>query len=384
MEYIENAKIIENQIIKDRRVIHQNPEFGMELPQTVAFVKGRLESMGYEVTSCGGGLVTTVGNGGKVILLRADMDALESCEENNCTFKSQNKFAHLCGHDMHTAMLLGVAKLLKDNEKNLMGTVKMMFQPGEEVAKGAKAMIAAGVLNNPKVDVALALHVTTCYANGKMFYKSGAAFSSVDLFTIEATGKGGHGSAVESTKDPINALVQIYNQLNGIITREVSMFNFSTCSVGQIEAGKMPNVIPQNGVMKGTLRCYDDNDRDRLISRLKSIVDGVSKGTEVKCDLKLVSLPSLKNDKELCNELTKYLSEIEGLEFFEETIPATGSEDFAAISQIVPTMFIWFGVGEDGGVTLHSPNAIFHEDKMYLGSAAMANAATKWLEEKHE
>ena len=231
--WVKDAESIKEQIISDRRYLHEHAEFGMNLPKTKAYVVKRLTEMGYRPEECGGGIVATIGKKGKVILIRADMDALQVKEENQLPFRSKTNVAHMCGHDLHTAILLGTAALLKKNEERLGGTVKLMFQPGEEIGAGAKSMIEHGVLENPKVDAALSLHVISHIENGKLSFKVGAAFSSADIFKIEIKGKGAHGSAPEYAIDPIYAGVQVYQAIEGIISRETSMFQSAVCTIGR-------------------------------------------------------------------------------------------------------------------------------------------------------
>lgn len=378
-QVLDRAETLKEQIIADRRYLHQHAEFGMELPETVAYVKQRLMEMGYVPQDCAGGVIATVGGCGKTMLLRADMDALKVQEENDLPFRSESGISHMCGHDMHTAILLGAAQILKEHETELQGTIKLMFQPGEEVAAGAKAMVDAGVLENPKVDAAMSLHVITNVEDGDLTYTPGAAFSSVDIFQIEVSGRGGHGSAMELVVDPIHAVVQIYQSIEGIVARETSMFHSATCSIGHLEGGSMYNVIPQTALLEGTLRCYDREDRRRILDRMQRIVDGVCSAAGTKGSLKLTTLPMLVNDDVLCEQLVPILAEIDGLRFYQNKMPSTASEDFSFVSEAVPTMYLMLGVGGEGQPVNHNPKALFSEEHIHLGSAAFAYAAMKWL-----
>ena len=213
-EFIKAAKDLEQQIIGDRRHIHKYPEIRMDVPNTYAYVKKRLEQMGYETAECGKyGLTTTVGRGGKTLMLRAELDGLPTREETDLPFRSENGNGHLCGHDIHTAMLLGAAKILKDREDDLKGTVKFMFQPGEEFGIGAKNMIEHGILESPKVDACLAIHMIPDEVDGLISYKTGITCAYIDAFVIEVTGKGGHGSRPEETIDPLNVVVDMYGMI---------------------------------------------------------------------------------------------------------------------------------------------------------------------------
>lgn len=380
MNFEKRAEALRQKIIEDRRYLHCHAEFGMKLPETVSYVTKRLKEIGLQPVSCGGGIICDIGEGEKTVLLRADMDALKVIEDNDLSFRSQTEISHMCGHDLHTAMLLGTAKLLKEYEPKLKGRVRLMFQPAEEVMAGAKSMLDAGVLENPSMEAAFSLHVFTTLENGVLSYKVGNAFSSIDIFQIRIEGKGGHGSALEYTVDPIKAAMLIYQGIEGVVARETSMFHSATCSIGHFEAGTMYNVIPESALLEGTLRCFDDDDRQRILERIQHILDGVSQATGTTCTLKTMSTPSLKNDPALCGSIAPYLSEIQGLQVMETTEPASGSEDFAFISEKVPTMYMLLGVGNRNAAPNHNAKAIFAEDKMYLGSAAMALAAVKYLE----
>jgi len=380
--YIELAQKLSEQIISARRRIHKNPEFGMDLPRTCAFVRERLEAMGYQVSNCGGGLTCTVGHGKKTILLRADMDALKIAEDNDLPFKSVNGLGHLCGHDAHTAMLLGAAAILKKKEESLCGTVKFMFQPGEEVMQGAKSMVEAGVLENPKVDAALAIHVMSHVENGRVTFHKEYATSSIDLFKINVTGRGGHGSAPELTRDPLYTVTQIYQNLNGLIARESSMFDRAVLSIGVLGGGTMANIIPESARLEGTLRCYNKATRDRIVACLEKTVKNICEMTGTDYQMELDSTAAVYNDPQLCEQVGVYLKDLLGDQFIEETLPLSGSEDFSVISEYVPAMYMLMGVGHEGARAVHDPKAIFEEDRLYLGSAALAYGAAKWLEEE--
>ncbi|MCI9026040.1 MAG: amidohydrolase [Dorea sp.] len=383
MDWVKEAEKLKEQIIADRRYLHEHAEFGMELPGTIKYVKSRLQDMGYKPEDCGGGVTAVIGHGERTILIRADMDALKVEEDNNLSFRSRTGISHMCGHDLHTAILLGTAALLKKNEEQLEGTVKLMFQPGEEVALGAKAMMAAGVLENPKVEAALSLHVMSHIRNGVMTYKTDAAFSSFDGFKIHIEGKGAHGSAPEYAVDPIYAGVQVYQAIQGVVARETSMFHSAVCSIGHFEGGKMGNIIPEYAVLEGTLRCYDEEDRKKILDRIAKVLEGVEKASGTSITMTFTSMPVLKNDEELCRMLAPVFADIPGLEFYEEAFPINASEDFGYIAQVIPTMYLLFGAGDPGMPVNHSAKAVFQESKLHLASAAFADAAEQWFRRKN-
>ena len=221
MDYLKRAFELKDETLANRRHIHQNAEAGLCLPNTKEYVRKKLLSYGIEASDCGEGLVATLGNKGKVILLRADMDALPMEEESGEEFSSKTSCAHTCGHDLHTAMLLTASKMLKENEANLKGTVKLMFQPGEEIFEGGKNMIEKGILENPKVDVAMGFHVAAGQfpVDMIMYNKDSTMMASVDVFKITIQGKGSHGAYPHLGIDPINIAVSVYNAVQELISK---------------------------------------------------------------------------------------------------------------------------------------------------------------------
>ena len=253
------AQTMQPQLTADRRRLHRNPEAGAVLPETVAYVKGRLTEMGYHPQELGGGLTATVTgtDTGRCILLRADMDALRGQEQSGLPFQSENGCMHACGHDMHTAMLLGAAQLLMRHRQELTGTVKLVFQPDEEGFTGAKAMLAAGVLQAPAPSEALALHVHSGTPSGTVLCGSGTFMAGCTLFRITVRGKGCHGAMPETGVDPIGIAAQIWLALQEITGRELPAKTPAVVTVGRFQAGQAPNIIPDEAVLEGTVRTFD-------------------------------------------------------------------------------------------------------------------------------
>lgn len=376
------AKEIENDMIADRRYIHANPEIGFELTNTTEYVMKRLSEIGIEskeITKCG--VVATLGKGEKTILIRADMDALPIVENNALNFKSSNEYGHLCGHDIHTSILLGVAKSLKQMESKLRGNVKLMFQPAEEYGAGAKAMIEAGVLENPKVDAAIALHISADLEPGKIEYKEGIASASMDTFLVKVFGKGGHSSTPHLAIDPLMIVNTIYMMLNSLVGKEVNPFETAVLTIGKCGGGTAANIIPDTAVLEGGLRCFNKNVRDRIVKRIDEIIDNVTKTMRGTYTIEKIYTPSIYNDEKLCASLKPYIEEIIGKEnlIFSEK-PLSGTEDFSYISDKVPTMFIWAGAGHKQNYPLHNPNVIFDENVMVTGVSVISNCVINWLE----
>lgn len=384
-QYLGRAKELMEELVANRRHIHQNPEVFDNLPNTAAYVKEKLTQMGYAPKDLAkNGVIATVGgkNGGKTILLRADMDALPMQEESGLPFASQNGFGHTCGHDLHTAMLLGAAKLLKEQEAELCGTVLLMFQPDEEGLTGAQAMVDAGVLTG--VDAAMAFHVFPGpLAAGAVMYGFGPIQASSDRFRITVTGKGGHGAMPHTTIDPINAAAHIYLALQEIIAREVDANDQLVMTVGSFNAGDAPNIIPERAILEGSIRAYNKDTRIMAKSRLEEIATATAALFRCQCEVTFIGgCPANSNDESLTKELLEYIKE-DAVSV--NTMPkAMGSEDFAILSDKVPGAYFGIGAGgEDpkysaGGP--HSPKVCFNEDVLPYGAAIFANSATKWLE----
>lgn len=377
---LKDAQKIYDEMVLNRRHLHANPEIGSNLSQTTAFVMQKLTEIGLapkEIVQSG--IVATVGKGEKTILIRADMDALPAKETTDLPFKSTNEYGHLCGHDIHTATLLGVAKLLKEREGELKGTVKLMFQPAEEIAQGAKAMIEAGVLEN--VDAAIALHVWPDLLPGQFGLKKGIASSALYGFMAEIQGKGGHGSAPHLAIDPLTIVNTIATMLNQLVGKEIDPLEPVVLTIGKCGGGDVANVIPDTAVIEGTVRCFNEEARAHLAARIPEIIKGLTELLRGTCTIKTGVNYCVVNDEGLCNTLIPYIEEIIGkdnLEFFKN--PSSGSEDFSFLSKHIPTMLVWAGAGHKGNqYFLHNPNVVLDEGVMPYGAAVLANCAINWL-----
>ena len=388
-KFIEQAKLIKEEIISYRRVIHSNPEVGQELPKTKKYVMDKLVEFGYSPEEiCESGIVATIkGNKpGKTFLLRADMDALPIAEKTSCDFKSTNGCMHACGHDMHTAMLLGAARLLKENQDEIEGTIKLVFQPDEEGFTGSKKMIKAGVLENPKVDAALAMHVHSGTPSNVVLCGLGTSIAGCNRFRIVVKGKGCHGAMPETGIDPINIAAQIYLAIQTILTREISATESAVVTIGKFVGGDVPNVIPEEVVMEGTIRSLDKEVGEFIFDRMNEIVTSTAKMLRGEAELiELSSVPPLANNDELAHELTGYMKDIVGekaVVLFEQG--GMGSEDFASYSYEVPSVYIMLGAGTKQenslyGEAMHNEKVVFNEDILPTGAAIHAYSAIMWL-----
>lgn len=389
MKYYEKALSLREETVAHRRWFHANAEVGLDMPRGQEYVLETLRSYGLEPKVCGHGVTATVGTGGKCILLRADMDALPMAEESGESFACTSGAAHACGHDLHAAMLLTAAKLLKENEAALPGTVKFMFQPAEETFEGAKDMIEHGVLEEPHVDGALAFHVTT----GKlpiglyMYNGSGTMMASVDGFRIEVTGKGAHGAMPHRSVDPINIAVHIYLALEALMAREADPKKMCVMTVGKFQAGTAANIIPETAVLEGTIRTDHKGSRETLVRRMQEVAVKTAEvyGGEAKVVM-TSGVPPLVCEAKQTAAMVRYLSEmgVPGTRGY-PGITASASEDFAVIAEAVPSTFMHLGAGfsdDRGAYPAHNPKVRFNEEVCPFGAAAYAHCAHRWLEEK--
>lgn len=392
-EIAEQAKGLKDELVQIRRRLHQHPEVGRDLPLTREFVIEKLTEYGYEPELIAGiGVIAYAGGKkpGKTFLLRADMDALPIKEMTDYSFKATNNNMHACGHDMHTAMLLGGAKLLKEFEDEIEGTVKLIFQPDEEGFTGAKSMIEAGLLENPKVDAAMALHVKSEAPSNLIVYGKGLSIASCIRFRITVEGVGCHGAMPETGVDPIYIATHIYLALQEIKTREIAATEPLVITVGKFAGGATPNVIPNEVIMEGTIRTFSKEIGATVFQRMGEIAESTAKMFRGSAKLEeLSSVPPLANNKEVAEEMAGYLKEI----FPVQSIvgidnPGMGSEDFASIAEKVSSVYFIIGAGtkeqDPGfGYPMHHPRVKFDEEILTTGAAAHAYGAISWLK-KHK
>ena len=387
MNYYERALELKDETIANRRHIHKNAETGLDLPKTKAYVMEELTEYGLEPKDCGYGETATLGKGGKVLLLRADMDALPMPEESGEEFACPTgKEAHTCGHDFHAAMLLTAAKMLKEKEDTLEGTIKFMFQPAEETFEGSKNMIENGILENPPVDAALAYHVSP----GKMpiglfmYNDKDTMMYSVDGFKITIHGKGSHGAYPHVGIDPINIGVHIHLALQELIARESDPTHSCVLTIGQFAGGTAANIIPETAVLQGTIRTNKPEARELLVRRMKEVAERTAAVYNGTVDIEMISeVPPLICNPKLTDEVVGYMQElgIPGLTPY-PGISASASEDFAVIAEKVPSTFMYLSAGyldERGQYPAHHPKAQFNEDVCPIGAACLAHCASQWL-----
>lgn len=375
------------------RELHKNAEVGFELTETLGIVKESLKKSGVEFEEKKGFVTALIGkNNGKTFLLRADMDALPMREESGVDFSCKSGNFHACGHDMHTAMLLGAAKILKENENILNGRVKLLFQPAEETLTGAKYVIKEGVLKNPQVDGAMMIHVMTAtpFETGTVIVSSGGVSApSADYFTIRVNGKGGHGSSPHRCVDPISAAAHIVVALQEISAREIAMSEPFAITIGKISGGTAANIIPDSVELLGSVRCFDEQIRQTLKCRITEISEGIAKTFRASASVTFDrGCPSLVNDEKLSEDLFGSLCRAFGGDrvltsrSLRETVGSaqteSGSEDFSYISREVPSVMVAVSAGKisDGYTfSLHNKKVRFDEKALSIGAAAYAVGA---------
>ena len=378
----------------DRRYLHAHAETGFALHDTFEYVWQQLTELGVEPRRCGRcGVVADIGAGEEGVLLRADMDALPLREEADLPFAAANGCMHACGHDLHTAMLLEAARLLKARENELPGRVRLMFQPAEEPLLGAADMLQSGLLEGLHIRGAFMLHVLTNIdlPSGTVIVSApGVSAPAAGMFEVRIRGKGCHGAMPHTGVDPITIAAHTVLNLQQIQTREMSIAEPCALTVGMLQAGETANVIPDGAVMRGSLRAFDDAAHRYLIRRVEEIAKGTAALFHGSAEVELLGgAPTLRNDGRLSgmamSALTALLGEDRVLlsgELGGDARKSSGSEDFANISHAVPSLMVALAAGrpQDGyGYPAHHPKAAFDEAALPVGAAVYAFLALETL-----
>ena len=365
------AELVE--VVALRRAIHAEPEVGLQCPLTTAKVKAALAGLPLEFREGPSttGLIAILrgGGNGRTVLLRGDMDALPMQEETGLPFASTIPGAmHACGHDTHTAMLVGAARALSARRDSLPGTVVFMFQPGEEGYHGARHMIADGLLDDPKPDAAFALHIEPTTPAGLVVSRSGPLLASTDSFTITIKGKGGHAAMPHSTIDPIPVAAEIVMALQAYIARRIEVSDPAVLSVTKIEAGSAFNIVPGEARMLGTLRTLSVATREKAKAGLRRVAEGIAAAHECTAELRIdEGYPVTQNDPRAV-ELIRGIAEAGGY----RTMPAPimGGEDFSYVLQELPGAMAFLGVAAPGSD--HATNPPLHNTRMTVFEDVMA------------
>lgn len=370
-----------------RRDLHRHPELGFHEFRTAGIIARELGQLGLEVTTgvAETGVVALLegAHPGPVALLRFDMDALPIREETGKPYASETPgVMHACGHDGHVSIGLTVAKLLLERRDQIHGTVKLVFQPAEEGLGGAERMLEEGVLETPKVDFTLALHVWNERPVGWVGITAGPQLAGADLFEVRIMGKGGHGAIPQETVDPIVAAAQIISGLQTIVARNISPLEPAVISVCQIHAGEAFNVIPQMAQFKGTFRTFSPEVRQKLIDRFNSVVNGTAEALDCKATIEIQRLtPATINDPAIAKKVREAVSQIPGLSV-DNGYQSMVSEDMAFMMERVPGVYMMVGSansveGLDYGH--HHPKFDFDEAVLPNAVAVMVTAALELL-----
>ncbi|MDP4143070.1 MAG: M20 family metallopeptidase [Bacillota bacterium] len=375
-------------IVGWRRDFHEYPELGFEEVRTSKKIKEFLDSEGieyYETAGTGVCAIIKGKNADKIVALRGDIDALPIEERNSCSYASKNSGKmHACGHDAHTAILMGAAKILNSIKDELEGSVKLFFEPAEETTGGAKVMIEEGVLDNPKVEAVIGLHVDEATEVGKIGIKNGVVNAASNPFEIKIIGKGGHGAHPDTTVDPIVIASNVILTLQTIISRELPPTDPAVITIGSIHGGTAQNIIPEEVKISGIIRTMRKEHRDYVKRRLVEIVEGIVHSMRGKCEIKIEeSYPCLYNDDNMVALLKTSAEEIIGKQNIKiMDAPSMGVESFAYFSMERPAVFYFLGSGNKQKNIVNPAHGSFFdidEDCLAIGAAIQSRAAFQVL-----
>ena len=373
---------------KNRRHLHQHPELSFNETQTAAFVAAELRASGLlpQEGVAGTGLTALVQGrnpDSRIIALRADMDALPITEQNEVSYRSQNPgVMHACGHDVHTASLLTTARILQETREEWEGTVKLIFQPGEEKAPGgASMMIREGVLDNPKVSRIIGQHVAPNLPVGKIGFREGMYMASTDEIYMRIHGKGGHGAAPHMTVDPVVIASNVIVGLQQIISRNRNPSYPSVLTFGKMMAEGATNIIPNEVYIEGTFRCMNEEWRAEGKEKMKKMAEGIAEAMGARCEFWIVDgYPFLKNHPGLTRRIRKYATDYVGAENIVDLDLWLAGEDFAFYSQLTDASFYRLGTrNEAKGIIsgVHTPTFDIDEAALELGPGLMAYMAVE-------
>ena len=387
-DIISQSREIHQWIVEKRRAIHRHPELMYEEFETSRLVQNTLSELGieYEKDIAVTGVVGLLGNGeGPCVALRADMDALPIHEEADVEFRSEiDGKMHACGHDCHTAMLLGAARVLKDNEGEINGTIKLIFQPAEEGGAGGKMMRDQGVLKDPDVERIFGLHVSDKLPTGTLASKEGTLLAATSSIKILVSGNGGHAAMPHLTVDPVVTGSKIVVELQTLVSRELDPLESGVISITMANAGSATNVIPSSMELQGTIRSLTSDGITRLQQRVREVAEAIAMANRCIAEVTFPGndFPPTVNDGE-CWALGRISAgEILGEECVSEMGSIMGGEDFSYYTQVIPGCFSFLGVGnpEIGAVYgVHHPKFKVDEDALSLGTAIHVNTAFKAL-----
>lgn len=381
------------EIIRIRRHLHMNPELSFMETGTSAFIRECLDSAGIKLKAgiAETGIMATIKGklkGKKVIALRADIDALPIEESNNTSYKSRNPgIMHACGHDAHSASLIGTAIILDKLKGSFGGTVKLIFQPGEEKAPGgASLMLKEGIFETTKPDLILAQHVMPYLKSGMVGFGSGPVMASSDEIYLTIKGKGGHAAVPDHLDDTVLAASQIIVALQQVVSRNASPFSPTVLSFGKVTANGAVNVIPSEVRIEGTLRTMDEKWRKKAIEKIKHIASSVAAAMNTTCDINILGgYPVLRNDPDVTAKSIHYASEFLGKKQIARMEPRMTAEDFAFYAELIPATFYRLGTADPGNKLssgLHTPDFDIDESALKTGMSLMAYLTIRHLHDQ--
>ncbi len=384
----DEVRALKSTLIERRRDFHRHPELAFQEQRTAGIVASVLGDLGLEVqTEIGKTGVVGLLEGdhdGPTLLVRADMDALPIHEQNQTDYASQvDGVMHACGHDGHTSIGLAVAQVLAGHRPAIKGRVKFVFQPAEEIGEGAAAMISDGVLEAPRPDYSIGLHLWNDLPVGKVGVTPGPCMAAADIWKCTITGYGGHGAAPHTLRDPILTAAQVITAMQGIVGRNVNPLDAAVVSVGSIHGGETFNVIPPRVELVGTIRTYREETRAMVGRRLGEICEGVAGAMQCEAELDIRSMsPAVDNDPQLADRIAAIAARHVGAEHVEHDIRTMGSEDMAFLMDDIPGCYFFIGsanAGRDLSCPHHNPHFDFDEEALVIGAAILAEAAASFV-----
>ena len=384
-DFLKEALQLEEQVVAWRRHIHQNAEIGCELPKTATYVESVLDSLEIQHRRFFGcGVAAWIGEGERSVMLRAVMDALPGNETSGLPYACSTGAVHACGHDIHTSMLLGAAKLLQAHRNELHGRVVLMFQPGEECLSGALGMVQDGLLDCFRPQLALAMHVNVAdVPRGQVWIKQGVFNAASDIFEVMVTGRRGHGAHPQNAVNPIYAALHLIAAFTEISRYEVAPMQPNILTVCAIEAGDVGNVIPDRCVFRGSLRTLDEGSRNRVLERLRETTDLIARAQRCTSEFTVLGgTPCAENRPDVSAWVRESLVALLGKERIRTPVMTSmGSEDFSQISSRIPACYMSIGIPRAANCTvpLHNTSIVFEEENFYLGSAVFAHLAESYV-----
>lgn len=401
----QQVKELEPKIIEWRRYFHEHPELSNREVKTGARIAEQLKSLGLEVqypVAKTGVVALLKGNKpGPIIALRADIDALPITERNSLPFASKEKVMfngqetgvmHACGHDAHMAILLAVAEILSKNKSELKGTVKFIFQPAEEGVSasegpaGAELMVKEGVLENPKVEAIFGLHIQSLLPSGQLAYRSGGLMASVDGVDIKVKGQGAHGATPWDSVDPIVISSQIINSLQTIVSRQTELTKgAAVITIGSMHAGIRRNIIPEEALLEGTIRAFDDDMQKKIHADIIRTATNIAESAGAKAEVNIqVMYPATVNDAKLTEQMAPSLQRAAGVDNVTITLPVTMAEDFSFFQKKVPGFFFFLGAYPTDmklakQPTHHTADFMIDENALTTGVKAFLNLTFDYM-----